>query len=370
TIGTAQNDIKKVLAYSTVSQLGYMFLAAGVGAYAMAIFHLATHAFFKACLFLGSGSVIHGMSGEQDMRKMGGLWKKQPITFVTFFAATLAITGFPLTAGFLSKDAILWSAFSADGGAFAPVFAGIAKTLWLVGLLAAGLTAFYMWRLVFMTFFSGELRADHHVAKHVHESPWTMTLPLVVLGVLSLVGGVLGWPHVLGGHDWIAEWLAPSVGMGTGVEGEHVAIEWILMATATTVAVAGFLTAYILYARGIHAFTARFATQQPGKWLYERVLGKWHVDELYDVTVVQPILWTSREVLDGVVDKRVIDGSVNAVGWLARSLGFFGQLFQSGNVQRYLAIFAIGLAVLLYGWMSPFENRPASVTQVVRGGQP
>ncbi len=353
TIGTVQNDIKKVLAYSTVSQLGFMFIAAGLGAYAVAIFHLVTHAFFKACLFLGSGSVIHGMSGEQDIQQMGGLSRLQPVTFATFFAATLAITGFPLTAGFMSKDAILWNAFAAQHGAYASVFAGSAKVIWGVGVIAAGFTAYYMWRLVYLTFFSGAPRAQREVVAHIHESPWSMTLPLVILGALSLGGGALAWPHVLGGGDWLVEWLGPVVGKSPAPAGDHASLEWLLMGIATLVALSGFLLATLLFARRVHPVALRFAAQRPWSWLYTRLVNKWHVDELYDTVVVHPIQWVSRVILYEGLDKRVIDGLVNLVGWLGRSLGFFGQLFQSGNIQRYIAIFAIGLAVLLYGWLTP-----------------
>lgn len=358
TIGTAQNDIKKVLAYSTVSQLGFMFIAAGVGAYAIALFHVITHAFFKACLFLGSGSVIHGMSGEQDMRQMGGLYKKMPITFVTFFVATLAITGFPLLSGFISKDAILYHAFMSSSGPHAMLFGAWGKGLWCMGVLAAGFTSFYMWRLVFMTFFSGKLRASHDVAHHVHESPWTMTVPLIVLAFLAVVGGALGWPHVLGGHEWLVEWLSPAVGGALEYEGDHAALEVSLMAVSTAVALVGFLLAYFLYARAIHPATRRLASESPWRWFYQGALGKWHIDELYEAVVVRPIVWFSKVALYEGLDRRGIDATVNLVGWGARTAGFFGQLFQSGNIQRYLAIFALGLVVLLYGWLSPFGSQP------------
>lgn len=360
TIGTAQNDIKKVLAYSTVSQLGFMFIAAGVGAYAIAIFHVVTHAFFKACLFLGSGSVIHGMSGEQDMRQMGGLWRKMPVTFATFLIATLAITGFPLMAGFISKDAILWNAYASSHGHYGPIFETLSVVLWGMGVIAAGFTAFYMWRLVFMTFFSGKLRAAPEVAHHVHESPWVMTVPLMILAFMSLVGGALGWPHVLGGHEWIVEWLSPVVGFSPAPEGDHAAVEVMLMLVSTAIAFGGFFIAYKLYARQIHPFTRQFASSRPWAWIYDRVLNKWHVDELYDVVVVQPIGWVSRVVFYQGLDRRVIDGTVNAVGWIARSVGFLVQLFQNGNIQRYLAIFAVGLALLLWGWFSPMGSQSES----------
>ena len=204
-IGFCQNDIKKVLAYSTISQLGYMFLGVGVGAYSAGIFHLMTHAFFKGLLFLGAGSVMHAMSGELDMRKMGALRKKIPVTFWTFFIATLAIAGVPGLSGFFSKDEILWQAFSSSHGHF---------LLWLVAAVAAGMTAFYMFRALFMTFF-GESRVDPHVAHHIHESPRMMTVPLMILAILSIIGGYVGVPHVLGGANHIHEFLAPVVG---GVE--------------------------------------------------------------------------------------------------------------------------------------------------------
>src|SRR2546427_7586031 len=199
TIALAQNDIKRVLAYSTVSQLGYMFVAMGVGAFAAGIFHLVTHAFFKACLFLGSGSVIHGMSGEQDMRKMGGLKDRMPTTFWTFLIATMAIAGTPLTAGFFSKDEILWKAYSSPFGG-----AG----LWIIGVAGAGMTACYMFRQVFMTFF-GETRADHEVAHHIHESPRSMTVPLIILAAGSILVGFLGVPEFLGGSNRFEQWLEP-----------------------------------------------------------------------------------------------------------------------------------------------------------------
>ena len=360
-IGTAQNDIKKVLAYSTVSQLGFMFIAAGVGAYAMALFHVVTHAFFKACLFLGAGSVIHGMGGEQDMRQMGGLWRKMPVTFATFFVATLAITGFPFLSGFISKDAILWHAFNAGEGPYAEVFGLWGKGFWALGLLAAGFTSFYMWRLVFLTFFSGRLRAPADVRHRVHESSATMTVPLIILAALAVGAGAIGWPPALGGSEWIARWLQPVVGPLPELAGggEHLGLELGLMGISTAVAGAGFVVAYLLYARTVHPLTHRFASESPWSWWYERVLHKWHVDELYDAVVVRPTLWVSRVVLYEIFDRLVIDKVVNGVGWFARSVGFLGQLFQSGNIQRYLAIFAMGLAVLLYGWLTPGSARPA-----------
>ncbi len=331
-----------------------MFIAAGVGAYAIAIFHVITHAFFKACLFLGSGSVIHGMSGEQDMRQMGGLRKKMPITFATFFVATLAITGFPLLSGFASKDLILWQAYISGEGAFADAFHGIGFWLWLMGAIAAGFTAFYMWRLVFMTFFSGETRASHEVAHHVHESPRSMTMPLVILATLSVIGGALCWPAALGGHEWLAEgWLHPITGALPNPEGDHDVLETTLMACSTGIALLGFLIAFVLYAPRIHPVLNKLVSERPFRSLFLAVNGKWHVDELYDTIIIKPIQWVARIVFYEGLDRRVIDGLVNLVGWFTRSIGFIGQLFQSGNIQRYLAIFAMALALLLYGWLSP-----------------
>jgi len=353
-IGTAQNDIKKVLAYSTVSQLGFMFIAAGVGAYAAAVAHLVMHAFFKACLFLGAGSVIHGCSGEQDMRQMGGLRKKMPVTFWTFLISTLAITGIvPGLSGFISKDAVLSQAFASGEGEFSYIFYGWSFALWGVGVLAAALTSFYMWRLVFMTFFSGELRLSGEAAHHVHESPRRMTVPLIALALLSLFGGALAWPHVLHGHDLLGRWLAPVLGESPAPEGAHAALEFALMAVSVAAAGLGCAVAYALYGRGIHPFTHRFATERPWRWLYARLFGKWHVDELYAATVVRPLEWVSRVVLYEGVERHVIDATVNAVGGFTRSIGFLVQLLQSGNVQRYLAIFVVGLAVLLYGFLLP-----------------
>src|SRR2546426_1310794 len=235
-----QNDIKKVLAYSTISQLGYMFLALGVGAFSAGIFHLMTHAFFKALLFLGAGSVIHAMSGEQDIQKMGGLWDKIPITAKTFCAATLAIAGIPPLAGFFSKDEILGQAFERH------------PALWVVGFITAGMTAFYMFRLLFLTFF-GYSRADEHVEKHIHESPYTMTVPLMILAVLSVIGGWIGWPESLFGSNHFEHFLEPVLASGgtkspVGSAAAHVSVtEYFLMGLSIAVAVGGWWLAYHFY---------------------------------------------------------------------------------------------------------------------------
>ena len=297
TIGLAQNDIKRVLAYSTVSQLGYMFVAMGVGAWAAGIFHLVTHAFFKACLFLGSGSVIHGMQHEQDMRKMGGLKDKMPTTFWTFLIATLAIAGTPLTAGFFSKDEILWKAY-ANGGV----------GLWLVGVAGAGLTAFYMFRQVFMTFF-GELRASHEVAHHVHESPRTMTVPLIILAFGSLVVGFLGVPEFLGGGNRFEHWLAPVFEHGGHGEAHahhaDVALEWTLMLMSVAVAATGVVLAYVFYHR--RTVSADAIAEVAGGAPYRVLYNKYYVDELYGAIVVRGTLLVSR--VCAWFDAHVIDGS-------------------------------------------------------------
>src|SRR4029077_20398617 len=267
TIALTQNDIKKVLAYSTVSQLGYMFLAMGVGAYAQGIFHLVTHAFFKACLFLGAGSVIHAVGGEQDMTKMGGLRKHMPLTFITYLLATLAIMGFPGTAGFFSKDGILEEAYARGGAG-----------LWFAGLCGAGLTAFYMWRQVFMTFF-GECRADEHTNHHLHESPGSMTWPLVILALGAFPVGILGMPAFLGHHRF-EEWMEPLFGHGH-TEAAHLPHEAAVLLTVVSgsVGAAGFGLAYLMYYRRTLA-PERFSSLAGGVF-YRLSYNKYYVDEIY-----------------------------------------------------------------------------------------
>ncbi|MBI3059422.1 MAG: NADH-quinone oxidoreductase subunit L, partial [Deltaproteobacteria bacterium] len=266
TIALTQTDIKRVLAYSTVSQLGYMFLAAGVAAYSAAVFHLMTHAFFKACLFLGSGSVIHAMGGEQDMRKMGGLRRSLPYTFWTFAVAVLAIAGTPLTAGFFSKDEILWQAFSSPHGS---------PLLWVLGVAGAGLTAFYMFRQFFLVFF-GACRADHHVKAHLHESPKAMTLPLVLLAVGSIAAGWIGLPEIFGGSRF-AEWLEPVFGTHREVHASG-SSEEILMVLSVAVAAAGFYIAYLIYYQGRLA-PERFSSLAGGLF-YRLSYNKYYIDEI------------------------------------------------------------------------------------------
>jgi NADH-quinone oxidoreductase subunit L len=378
TIALAQNDIKKVLAYSTVSQLGYMFLAMGVGAYGAGIFHLMTHAFFKACLFLGSGSVIHAMGGEQDMRKMGGLWSKLPHTSKTFLIATLALTGFPFLAGFFSKDEILWQAYSSHHGHW---------VLWAIATLVAGLTAFYMFRQVFMVFF-GECRADHETQHHLHESPSSMTTPLWILAVGSILVGYFGVPHSLGGFVGIPhvfnDWLAPVMG-AHGVENEthpaggELALELGLMAVSVAVAFTGIFLAYLMYyARRIQPETF---SELAGGAPYRVLLNKYYVDELYDLVFVRGTLalcnaaaWFDRNVIDGIVngaavvvrgisqvggliDKYIVDGAVNGVADVTWAIGRRARAVQTGAITSYLFVVAIGVlgGVFLYwSWASAY----------------
>jgi NADH-quinone oxidoreductase subunit L len=359
TIALTQTDIKRVLAYSTVSQLGYMFLGAGVGAYAAGIFHLMTHAFFKACLFLGSGSVIHAMGGEQDMRKMGGLKDHMPYTFWTFAIAVLAIAGTPFTAGFFSKDEILWQAFSSEHGS---------PLLWLLAVGGAGMTAFYMFRQFFMVFF-GECRADHHTKEHLHESPKVMTLPLVVLAIGSMVAGWIGLPGVFGGSQF-AHWLEPVVGGHEEAIASH-GLELGLMVISISVAAFGFLIAYFMYYRGALS-PDRFANLAGG-FFYRLFDRKYYIDEIYQVIFVNGTLLLARigslfdqYVIDGIVDGSasltrfaswlnglfdlyIIDGIVNAIANITFWAGNQFRRVQTGNINSYLygILIAIVLAILV-----------------------
>jgi NADH-quinone oxidoreductase subunit L len=336
TIGLVQTDIKRVLAYSTVSQLGYMFLACGVGAFSAGIFHLMTHAFFKALLFLAAGSVIHAMGGEQDMRHMGGLRKKIKYTFATMFTATLAIAGIPPLAGFFSKDSILFSAYNIPGG----------HPLYIVGLLTALLTAFYMFRLVFLTFWGQQRYDEHHV--HVHESPWSMLGPLVVLAILSVIGGWLAAPALWGGKDYFTAFLAPVFGSGeaAAVIGEVAAhnLEITLAMVAVFTAVLGIAVAYWLYVRQPKRPEQFAKSLQP---VYKTLLNKYWVDELYTAMVVRPLVWLSENVLWKVVDVEAIDGTVNGIAHGATSLGDTVRHTQSGNARSYAVWVVVGaLAVI------------------------
>src|SRR5678816_1544322 len=313
TIALTQNDIKKVLAYSTISQLGYMFLAVGTAAFGAAIFHVFTHAFFKACLFLGSGSVIHALGGEQDMRKMGGLKAHMPKTYWTYVIATLAIAGVPFTAGFFSKDLILWQTFSHG-----------AMVLWALGLITAGMTAFYMFRQLFMVF-HGECRADGNAKAHLHESPAVMTWPLVILAIGSIFTGWLGAPEYLWGNRW-DHWLEPIF----GVQEHHGAVSTELAVTFITLAVvaAGIYLAYSLYGKPRAQGAAK-----PTGLLYDLSLNKYYIDELYDVIFVRPFTAMSQ-FFASIVDPWVIDGAVNGVAATARGVSTIWRGLQTGNVQH------------------------------------
>jgi NADH-quinone oxidoreductase subunit L len=331
TIALTQHDIKKVLAYSTVSQLGYMFLAVGLGAFSAAIFHLFTHAFFKACLFLGSGSVIHALDGEQDMRKMGGLKAHMPRTYWTYVVATLAIAGVPLTAGFFSKDLILWQAFSHGS-----------LILWGIGCVTAGMTAFYMFRQLFLVF-HGECRADDHAKSHLHESPAVMTLPLVILAIGSIFAGWLGAPEYLWGSRW-DQWLKRVFG---GTEAHHGSVTAEIMVTLITLAIVsvGIYLAYVKYGRaGAHVGASAGA----GGMLYRLSLNKYYVDEIYDGIFVRPFTAGSRFFAQ-FIDPQIVDGTVNGVAAAARGASSIWVGIQTGNVQHYLAAFLAGaLALLAY----------------------
>jgi NADH-quinone oxidoreductase subunit L len=351
TIALKQYDIKKVLAYSTVSQLGYMFVGVGSAAYAAGIFHLVTHAFFKALLFLGSGSVIHAMhhayhathshEDAQDMRNMGGLRQHLPWTFWLMTMATLAIAGVPPLSGFFSKDEILASAFAR--GAEMPVY----YLYYALGVVAAFLTAFYMARLMAMTFL-GENRTGSEERRHLHEAPWIMTGPLVVLGILTVVGGVINLPTFVGGHHALESWLEPVTAAGAAfarVELPHGSTELVLVGGAVLVGVVGLLLGYRLtLARRIA--TAHDAPEDTGMAL---VLNrKYYVDELYDAVIVRPLVRLSRSVLWKGVDQGVIDGAaVNGSARLSRGLGWLGSRLQTGQVGVYVVLFLVGALWIL-----------------------
>ena len=327
TIGLVQSDIKKVLAYSTVSQLGYMFLACGVGAFGAGIFHLMTHAFFKALLFLAAGSVIHALGGEQDMWGMGGLASKIKVTFWCMLAGTIAIAGFIPFAGFFSKDAILFAAYNYE-------YSG--KVLYGVGLFAAVLTSFYMFRLVWLTFFTQPRYDEHHV--HVHESPKNMTIPLVILAVHSLVGGWFAFPALWGGPNYFAEFVAPVFVAGeVGGESAH-SLELTLSGVAVLAATIGLVVAWRMYAKEV----------QRGKseGLHKILSNKYYVDELYQAVVVGPLVWLSRNVFWKVVDVGVIDGTVNGVASGAQAVGDTVRHTQSGNTRSYAVWVLVGAIVV------------------------
>ncbi|MDD5087215.1 MAG: NADH-quinone oxidoreductase subunit L, partial [bacterium] len=342
TIGLVQNDIKKVLAYSTVSQLGYMFLACGVGAYVAAIFHLMTHAFFKGLLFLGSGSVIHGAGGEQDIRQMGGLKQKMPVTHATFLVGTLAIAGVPGLAGFFSKDEILWKTF--EGGH---------QILWGIGVVAAFCTAFYMFRLLYLTFY-GKFRGPKSAEHHLHESPKTMTVPLILLAILSVIGGYVGLPYVLGGGNWFAAWLDPVVNSaGHGEELAHhgsAATEYGVMFLSVIVALAGIYLAFSWYMK-----KSALAKSLGETSLHTVLLNKYWVDQIYDGAISKPLIRGS-ELIAKHFDLGIIDGLVNGVGAFFSALGGVVRRVQTGAVPNYLLFMGIGvLAILATFFVTAFQ---------------
>ncbi len=353
TIGLVQTDIKKVLAYSTVSQLGYMFLGCGVGAFSAGVFHLMTHAFFKALLFLAAGSVIHAMGGEQDMLKMGGLSKKIKWTYITMLTATLAIAGFPPLAGFFSKDSILLSAYQSDNGG---------KILYAVGLFTALLTSFYMFRLIFLTFFGKQRYDEHHV--HVHESPKSMLVPLMILAVLSLVGGWLAAPAFWGGTDYFTKFLEPVFAGGateaaTAEAAAH-ALEIPLAVIAVITATIGLLVAYWLYLKKPEK-PAELAKSMKG--VYKTILNKYYVDELYAAVVVKPLLWLSSHVLWQTVDVQMIDGAVNGIARGTSEVGDGVRQAQSGNTRSYAVWVVIGAIVVIAIIFWPYL-RPTAIGMV------
>jgi NADH-quinone oxidoreductase subunit L len=333
-IALTQTDIKKVLAYSTVSQLGYMFLGLGVGAYDGGFFHVITHAFFKALLFLGAGSVIHAMHHEQDMRHMGGLRKKLPITFITMLIGTLAIAGLPPFSGFFSKDEILAHVFEHS------------KVMWAIGVFTAFLTAFYMFRMLFLTFF-GTYRGTHHAEEKIHESPLSMTVPLIVLAILSAVGGFIGIPEVLGGHHWLSQWLSPVI-MHHPEAGDH-STEFMLMGITIAGVLISIGIAWSRYVKQNHIPVPDEA-QRPA--LANISYHKFYLDEIYDAIIRKPLDGLST-FLYKIVDNKIVDGIVNGLGWGTSEASKGLRLLQSGNVGFYIFMMVLGIiSLLLYTYLS------------------
>jgi NADH-quinone oxidoreductase subunit L len=339
TIAITQNDIKKVLAYSTISQLGYMFMGIGVGAYTAGLFHLVTHAFFKALLFLGSGSVIHALSGEQDIRHMGGLRKFIPTTAITFFIGTLAIAGIPFFSGFFSKDAILGSVY--ERGYFVQ---------WLIGLITAILTALYMGRLYLLTF-EGKSRVADKIRDHIHESPWTMTIPLIILAVLSIIGGYMGVPEFMGELVGIHEsnlfdkFVSSSITMDSVISTGHLLFSHAtLIVFSITAAIAGIAVAFYLFYLN-PSVPGEIASNKNIEPLYEGSLNKWYVDELYDYVFIQPFKYLSE--LASKFDLRFIDGAVNGVADILKEMALTLQAAQSGLLRSYATLMTIGAFAIL-----------------------
>lgn len=331
-IGLFQNDIKKVLAYSTVSQLGYMFLGLGVMAYSSSFFHVLTHAFFKALLFLGAGSVIHAMSNEQDIRKMGGLYKKLPLTFWTFLIGTIAISGIPPFSGFFSKDEILAHVYEHN------------KTMWILALIGSFMTSFYMFRLLFLTFF-GSFRGTKHQADHLHESPISMTLPLIILAILSAIGGFLNLPHIFGGHSALAQYLSPIITQASTSHAISESLEFTLMGISVAVAIVALIMAYVIYLsrKTIPAQDSEITGVQ--KLIYN----KYYFDEIYDAVFTKPIMKLSQFFYN-ILEKLGIDRFVNNVGNLVLAMGNEAKVLQSGSTGNYIFIMVLSIAALMiYG---------------------
>lgn len=333
TIATAQNDIKKVLAYSTISQIGYMFLGCGVGAFSAGVFHVVTHAFFKALLFLGAGSVIVGMHHEQDIKKMGGLKKYMPRTYIVFAIGWLSICGIPPFSGFFSKDHVLWKAFSSTEGSAA---------LWVIGLVTAFLTALYMTRL-FSLVFLGEYNPDDKSTKRPHESPAVMIIPLIILAILSAVGGFIGLPHL----SWMERWLEPIMPVESMRQGVEDNIEWILMAASIFVALLGILIGLKLFARREKKAESESNVVFGG--IHKILQNKWYIDEIYDAVIVRPLIGLSKSLWHGI-DDAVIDRFILGVGRFSEYTGQTIRVLQNGLVQFYTAMILMGL-VLMLGYM-------------------
>ncbi|WP_342330205.1 NADH-quinone oxidoreductase subunit L [Pedobacter sp. FW305-3-2-15-E-R2A2] len=333
-IALTQTDIKKVLAYSTVSQLGYMFLGLGVGAYNGAFFHVITHAFFKALLFLCAGSVIHALHHEQDMRHMGGLRKKLPVTFLTMLIGTIAIAGLPPFSGFFSKDEILAHVYMHD------------KVMWAIAVFGAFLTAFYMFRMLFLTFY-GKYRGTHHAEEKIHESPKSMTIPLIVLAVLSAIGGMIGIPETLGGNHWLSHWLAPVI-KHTAEAPDH-ATEYALMAVSVVGVLVSIAFAYVKYIKQNHV---PIPDEGKRSALANLSYNKFYFDEIYDLLIRKPLDALSTFFYK-IIDNKIVDGIVNGLGWSTSEASKGLRLVQSGNVGFYIFMMVVGIiSLLLYTYLS------------------
>lgn len=332
TIALVQNDIKRIVAYSTVSQLGYMFLACGVGAYGAGVFHLYTHAYFKALLFLGAGSVMHAMAGELDIQKMGGLKKYMPVTYWTFLIASLSIAGIPGLSGFFSKDEILWLAY--NGGP-------VGRVVWLIGTIVAALTAFYSFRIIFLAF-HGTFRGTHEQEHHLHESPKSMTAPLLILAVGAVAAGWAGIPSALGGSNAIGHFFEPVLGH-PHVSGGHEE-EFMVMGISIACAIGGIVLSWVFYSLKPE-IPKNIAASLKG--IYTVLWNKYYIDEFYDFIIVRPVKWLANAVLINVTDGKLIEGIINGVPAGIRNFGERLRKLQTGYVQHYAISMALGVFVIL-----------------------